>query len=458
VLSVAIALHASLLFYDAHVGFSPFLHGDRAPGRFAAMLYVVHAPLGDWLSFMAQSGVVPGEYLLQIPAYLLGGIPAVIGFQVAMTIGSVLAVAEMAKVLFRWTPAPWVAGVIYLILPDNLVFPHQFVTEAVAAPMAVGFMALMMRLTDNAMKQVLATAAAAGLCLGLAIFSRPSLAVALPALGCLYVLYQRTIAIRPITMGVVCAVAVAPLLIWTVLFTASSGHIGYTNGVATLGWNLRSKVYIEEQAGDFPKSPEVSKFTSYANMSDDHGGIGVVRFFQIEAKHPSSYLNGLTADLVTVMVKADTTKMTVDYLGLNHGQDVKAWREVLDSQGLAGLRTWATSNHVVLFISLVELVGSAMTSTIAMLSLGSLTIGLVRPKAVSAEAGPRAMSLLLSTGALLAAVLASAVMVDRAQARLRHPAEAGMLLLAGFAISQLRRSYMSKPAATLRAEPSAKAL
>ena len=61
------------------------------------MLYVVHAPLGDWLSFMAQSGVVPGEYLLQIPAYLLGGIPAVIGFQVAMEHAGMLILASATQ-------------------------------------------------------------------------------------------------------------------------------------------------------------------------------------------------------------------------------------------------------------------------------------------------------------------------------------------------------------------------
>jgi hypothetical protein len=153
------------------------------------------------------------------------------------------------------------------------------------------------------------------------------------------------------------------------------------------------------------------------------------------------------------MAKADTTKITVDYLGLTHGQDVKAWREILDSQGLSSLVRWGASNQVVLYVSLIELAGSAVAICVSVLSLSLVAVAAVKPKAVLAVTGPYAMSLLWSGGAMLAAVLASTVVVDRAQARLRHPAEAAMLLFSGLAIVQFRRLSQSKANAGQRADP-----
>ncbi|RYG35869.1 MAG: hypothetical protein EON93_05955 [Burkholderiales bacterium] len=184
----AIGLHLALFVYDVIVGFAPFLQGDRAWDRMAILQNMLKAPAGEWLKAAVNATVVPGEYLFQIPVYLIAGTGGVVLLQVVLTVLSVGCVAAIGRNLFSWRFAGLAAALVYMLVPQNIVYPHQFVTEAISTPFCVFFLYFMVRY----LKQGTWTLALyAGLCLGIAIFSRPSLALVIVGLTGLCLLYWR---------------------------------------------------------------------------------------------------------------------------------------------------------------------------------------------------------------------------------------------------------------------------
>jgi hypothetical protein len=107
--------------------------------------------------------------------------------------------------------------------------------------------------------------------------------------------------------------ALTPFVIWVAIFTAQMGHVGYNTGSANLAWNLRSKVLITESANGIDPPDDVRAMET---------GIPVGRFLIEVRAHPVPFAKAFLLDTATVFLRGNTTKITVDYLGID--RDPKA--------------------------------------------------------------------------------------------------------------------------------------
>ena len=326
-LSIAAAIHAALFLYDCISGFAAFTTGDRSWTRLEAMTGVLNAPSGDHLSAAAAAAVAPGEYLLQLPFYLIGGPAAVILFQILLALAAARCVWRIADNLFGPRLAT-AATLIFALLPQSLVFPHQFVTETAVAAFCIFFVSASL---DFLKAPRWPQALWAGLWLGLAIFIRPSFAVILPLLPALFLIFRaRGLGARLGGGLAMAALALAPLMLWTAAFTATTGQIGYTSGVANLDWNLRSRVYLVQSRNGLPLAPEVAQYQAYEELYGDAGGIGVARFFEIAAETPGPFIRSAVIDEAIVFGRANLTSSPWTIWASMTARRLQ-WRDVLNA-------------------------------------------------------------------------------------------------------------------------------
>jgi hypothetical protein len=96
------------------------------------------------------------------------------------------------------------------------------------------------------------------------------------------------------------------------------GHVGYNTGSANLAWNLRSKVLITERANGIEVPADVQAMEA---------GIPFGRFLTEVRAHPVPFAKAFLLDTATVFLRGNTTKITVDYLGID--RDPQGWRQPL---------------------------------------------------------------------------------------------------------------------------------
>jgi hypothetical protein len=121
------------------------------------------------------------------------------------------------------------------------------------------------------------------------------------------------------------AVAMAPFLVWVAIFTVQMGHVGYNTGSANLAWNLRSKVLITERANGIEVPADVQAMEA---------GIPFGRFLTEVRAHPVPFAKAFLLDTATVFLRGNTTKITVDYLGID--RDPKAGGNPCSTPGMRG--------------------------------------------------------------------------------------------------------------------------
>jgi hypothetical protein len=437
VIGLAAILHAILFAYDAATRFEAFLWGDRAAHRWGSLQNFLSAESGKVLATLASGQVGPGEFLLQWPSFALGGIPGVVLFQIALFLLSVYFVCAIAQRVLPWELSPLICGTIYVLLPQNIAFTHQFVTEAVATPLTVAFLYFYLLSSESRGWRY---AMAGGLALGLAIFVRPSLAFILPPFVVLHLIYRRSLWSGVLkTVAAIVVVALIPMTIWVVAFTLTTGKFGYTGGVANLGWNLRSKVFLVQSRNGLEPAPEVQSFKRYEDLYEDLGGISTVRFLDIASDHPLLFAGSAARDAAIIAARGNASKVMVDYLGIGRNTEIKDWRDVVSKSGAAGLQAWMRDSKALFLLLAVEAAASLVTALAVGAGFCFLLYALVRPRSVSRSTGMETFGLILTIGAVLFAAFVSGQLVDQAQARLRHPAEAGLVILISVLILQLQK-------------------
>jgi 4-amino-4-deoxy-L-arabinose transferase-like glycosyltransferase len=441
VLGFAAILHALLFAYDLSTNFEAFLWGDRSWHRSESLQAFLQAERGHVLATLASGSVGPGEFLLIWPSYVLGGAPGIVLFQIALFLLSVYFVCAIAQRVFPWPSAALICGTVYVLLPQNIVFTHQLVTEAIATPLTVAFL-YCYTLTSGDRRWRYAIAG--GLALGLAIFVRPSLAFILPPFVVLHLLYRRSL--RPgVLRGVmaIAAVALIPMMIWVAAFTLTTGKFGYTGGVANLGWNLRSKVFLVYSRNGLEKPPEVQAFQRYDDLYGDLGGISTVRFLEIASDRPLLFVKAAATDAIIIAARGNVSKVLVDYLGIARNREVKNWRDTWSEGGVAGLLTWMRESKALFLLLGSEAIASIVTGLSVGCSICFLLYALARARSVSATIGAETFGLVLTIAAVLCAAFVSGQLVDQAQARLRHPAEAGLVILIGILVLQWQKARLA---------------
>lgn len=446
VVGLGALLHCLLLVFDHVSAYAPFLRGDRSGLRWEAFQDFASAQRGEVLLTLAESEVVPGEFIFHYAPYLLAGIPGMIVFQIALFLLSLYLVCRIAELVGLSPKGTFWVGLIYLLLPHNIAFPHQFVTEAISTPLCVLFLYFLLIAGRG---RNLAAAVACGAALGLAILARPSLGLVVPVVAFGAVALHRHLPEGFLRIaGAIAVAAIAPMAAWVTTFSLVTGSVGYTNGVANLGWNLRSKVFLVHQSTGTAMPPELEGFSTYGELYSDPSGISLTRFAELAAADSGPFVSAAATDAAIVLARGNVTKVMVDYLGVGDATEVKAWRDHLASGGVAGLLRWAFAEWELVTLVGVEVLASALT---ALASAAVLLIGfhsVAFPSRTMTSLSPAAYLLVLATLALLLTSLASGLMVDRAQGRMRHPAEAGMILTLAIAYVYLWgnvRFFKSKP-------------
>lgn len=423
-----LALHLTILAYDIATQVRAFTWGDRGIERLR-MVEGFAALRGSPIDWMAAAPVVPGEYLFVEGPWQLGGAIGVILFQIALAVLAAWLVARTAGRIVPWPRAALGCGLAYALLPQNLAFPHQLVTEAVATPLCAAWLALVLDGVRGGRK---AAFAAAGLCLGLAILARPVIAALLPiAFGLALLVPAARPWLRRPGLPAMAIIALAPLLLWTAVFTAQTGHLGYNNGSASLGWNLRSKALITERA---------NRIAPPADLLPDEGGIASGRFLEEVGRHPAAFAKAFALDTATVFARGNSTKITVDYLGFD--RDPAGWRQKLVYAEDARQSRWRQAADPVYLVE-----GLASLLTVAFLAFclwqaAALGRALVRGRIALP---PEALFLTIIAAGWLIEVFVSAQLVNEAQGRLRNPAEAALILFAAMAWARRRGRMATVP-------------
>lgn len=418
-----ILLNAALMYFDFSRHFATFTAGDRAYSRYSAAMGVIGAAGNAVLPAMVHAVVEPGEYLLVIvPLALIGPAGAVL-VQIILHAAASRCAAEMGVRLSRLKYAGVLSGFAYGLFTQNLAFAHEFVTEAICAPFCVFFLHA---ITAFVRRPSPVTILLAGFYIGVAIFSRPSTVLALPVLIIFALANWRALdKAGQAAAATAFALALAPLGAWTGVFTASTGHFGYTEGVATLPWNLRSKVFLTETANQLPLSPEVRGFRDYPSLYEDPNGISAARFVTIASHLPVPFAKAALTDTLIAFCRGNSTKLTVDYLGWGDSVALKGWRDVVERNGASGLLRWALANRSSILVSALEVassIGATATSVIGVIYiLASLPLPGHRDRQSAARAGFGVGALSLVLAALL-----SSQLVDRSQGRLRAISEAAI--------------------------------
>lgn len=425
VAAITLGLHLLILTYDWATGFRAFSWGDRGleRTRILKLFANLHDPL---LPAMTQSPIVPGEYAFALIPWQLAGPTGVILMQIALAVLAAWLVARLAGRVAPWPRAPLACGLIYACIPQNLAFPHQLVTEAIVTPLCMVWLyATLSGLRSERLMPFLI----GGLALGLAMLTRPVVVLMLPVTFVLALLSPpaRARLLRP-GLYAMAATALVPFAIWVAIFTSVTGHVGYNTGSANLGWNLRSKILITEAAHGI---------TPPADVLAQEAGTSPARFLTEVRLHPVPFAKALLLDTITVFVRGNTTKITVDYLGI--GRDPAGWRQQLVYAHDAK-QAWLA--QVLSPVFLLEEAGSLLTGLFFAFVLWRVLVLGWQAMRAAPNARSDAVFLTLVAAAWLINVLLSAQMVDQAQGRLRNPAEAALILFAAMALGGMleRRS------------------
>ncbi len=431
VLAFAATLHLFMFAFDVAMQFPAFLRGDRSPVRWFGVEALRAADASHLVSTLTSAPTAPGEYLFGYVFGLFGGIAAIVAFQTVLFLLSLLCLCKIAERL-PWRHSVLVFGTIYTLLPHNLVFTHQFVTEAIATPFIVFFIYFYCRAARSGRTS---DALLCGLMLGVAIFVRPPLMPIVPLLVLVRVLYRRYFsAVNWRSVAMICGVAILPMVAWSAVYTAETGRVGYTSGVANLGWNLRSKVFLVYSRNGLEQPAPLRGYADYPSLYNDSKGISVADFAGYVARHPLLFAQSATSDALIFLGRADISKVFVDYLGDPNTARYKDWRSWVSKAGIAEVLELLAHKSDALLLIVAELLLSVVTLAFSGAALFFACYAFLRPSRISALLGESHAALVLVLSSVLIAVFMSAQLVDQAQGRLRHPAEACIMLLLGYAI------------------------
>ena len=389
------ALHAGMLAYDfAHP--DRFLLADRAVERLDVIR--AFAASSDRAAFVGSHGI-PGDWLPHALLWLAGGPYFVIVVQAALAVLSIVWVRELAARAGLGERAAFGAAVLYGLLPQTLVFPHQLATEALFDPLVV----LSFRL---------GTGGGAGLALGAATLVRP-ITLAWPLLLAFFVK-------KPFRLV---AAALLPVLAWMLFVLATTGEFSLGRSGHDLGHNLYERMH--RMAASLPADERPPA------RAPGHTTAGVGEYLAFSARHPLAAAMHSARDLGTLAVKSGVERLALDYFdafpraraSLQDSDD--GWRSRVEQQG--PLRAFASLAAAQPGLVLVSGAGAALFAAFMALALAGAWHGRRNPALV-----------LLAAFVLYIFVTAQAV--DAAQSRHRAPAEFALAILAVAGWLHLRKT------------------
>lgn len=420
------AVHLALLLRDIFVA-EPFMHADRAKFRMRAIEGFVEA-LGRGgdavVDYLATHGIV-GDYAFHALAWLAGGRMAVVLLQASMMVLAVALLYRAVELLTRSHRLAAAATLIYALLPHNLAFPHQLLTESLSNPLVVYsfyFTVVFVRQRERGLWPLLA----AGVLLGLSITIRP-LWVAWPLVcAALLVLYLRREGAVPAAAFV--ATAWLPLLLWMSFIATATGHFSMGESQHNLQRNLGRFVWTVLQADR----------RAAAREAEAHGGefpshMSLATYLDYLGRYPMLFARGYANNSVVFLVESGMTRFSMDYLqvGLEDRAALRdpqtGWRARMAKEGFsAGLVLEFASRFWLQFT--ISLVAALLFLVLIALALA----GTVRALwcAISRCASRDSLLLWTILALLPPYVFLSMFIIGYGSSRHRSPAEFAIVLLA----------------------------
>lgn len=423
-----VMLHAALLSYDFNHP-DVWLKADRANERVAQI--GEFPQVNGWraqLDYVGHHGS-PGDYLIQVALYDLGGFASMLLAQVTLCVLSVVCVYRMAGTVLGNGRLPLLITAAYALLPQTLIFPHQLSAEAWFVPLVVfGFYYTTRWFSTRAPR----TAFLSGLYWAGATLTRPTV---LPfALLSALVLPRGS---RGSSRAPYYLALVIPVVAWVITVHAYTGKWSLGEGTsASVGNNLMLKArFISDTFPGEAREKALQRYIEPARNRD--GLLSPVEYVRFCADYAGPCASQVVQDALNFFLKSGIERVTLDYLGLlpeqerietqrAHAGSSRGWAQEVRKRGaLAATQFYLAKYPVVVGASLLAALAFGIVTLFYVAGAVDALIGLLKH-----TVDDRRLILALLAVFPLYLFAASSV-VSSMQSRHRAAAEFAMLIVAG---------------------------
>jgi hypothetical protein len=423
-----VMLHAALLAYDFNHP-DVWLKADRANERVAQI--GEFPQVNGWraqLDYVGRHGA-PGDYLIQVALYDLGGFASMLLAQVALCVLSVVCVYRMARAVLGDGRLPLLVASLYALLPQTLIFPHQLSAEAWFVPLVVfGFYCTTRWFSTRAPR----TAFLSGLYWAGATLTRPTV---LPfALLSALALPRRSgrNSWAPYYLALV-----IPVLAWVITVHAYTGKWSLGEGTsASVGNNLMLKAQFISDT--FPaEAREKARQRHIEPALNRDGLLRPAEYARFCADYVGPCTSQVLQDALNFFFKSGIERITLDYLGLlpeqerietqrAHVGSSRGWAQEVRRRGaLAATEFYLAKYPVVVGASLLSALAFGIVTLIYAAGALDALVGLIKHTVDDRR-------LILALLAVFPPYLfAASSVVSSMQSRHRAAAEFAMLIVAG---------------------------
>jgi hypothetical protein len=428
-LSLYVMLHAGLLIYDFHHP-DVWLKADRANERIDHIREFPQTS-GVWaqLDYIGRHGA-PGDYLIQVTVYDLGGFASMLLAQVTLCIVSVVCVYRMARTVLGGGRLPLLVACLYALLPQTLIFPHQLSAEAWFVPLVVFGFYCMTRWFDTRAPR---PAFLSGLYFAGATLTR---ATVLPFALLFPLVLRRGKSAN--SRAPYYLALVIPVFAWVTMVHTYTGKWSLGEGTsASVGNNLMFKARFI--ADTFPPEAREKAQQRYIAPALNRDGLLTVTEY---ARFCADYLGPCTSqvaqDALNFFFKSGIERLTLDYLGLLPEKErietqrarpgsSRGWAQEVRSRGaLAAAEFYLAKYPLVVGASLLAALAFGLVTLIYAAGTVDALIGLLK------HAVEDRRRLVLALLAIFPPYLfAASSVVSSMQSRHRAAAEFAILIVAG---------------------------
>lgn len=441
-LAIAVAflvLHAFLAVAVDARNPDVFLRADRALERMETIQSLLEVrSSGEFVEFLSTHGIV-GDYAVHALLYLIGSQIAVVSAQIALTVLSGIAVYGLGGLLglsSRWCA---VAMTVYLLLPHNLVFPHQLATEALHVPLLVLSSWL---LADGVRRDRPRRLIASALCLGFATLIRP-ITLLWPIVAGATVATTR----RPADGALHGALALMPVLVWMTFMATQTG----TFGLGRSGHSMEANLYMRVMRITATLPPAQRDAARAIHLDPQSRMLGPIGYLRFAIDHPVATFRHTARDAGAFFVKSGIERITLDYAGRPNAAVVQShrsgWRQQLELHGPihTALFLWRNLGFVLIF----SILGAA--AMLGLVTFALMGAGHYVRRWRNIRQPEIAIGLMLT--ALVGYIFLFSQVLNAMQSRTRAPAEFALVLLAvvGWKAVMRRRDHHACAATGMRA-------
>ena len=334
-----VVVHSAIFIHGA-LNADAFLAGDRAVGRLETINYVFSHPSTDQtypvsilepdagsdstiLSRIFESGN-PGDYLLQGLLLSVGDRHLVVTFQLLLTIISIYCVYFFVIILSRSPSYAMAGAVIYMLLPGNLIIPHELASESLFTPIVVvGFFMLIYYVEKKPRTWVLASGL---LFLTAANFVRPQLSLYPFVLLVIFAAcYHQRWKSHVVLILTICFSIPACWGLYSYSHTGNFSPGGKNHGPGIAFYKTVERMSVN---GDFSFDP-----SAYPS-----GKMSITELAAVVIEHPIPFLKLKATEALVLIINPGTYSLAAHHFNLLAGaRDTAFWKQLRDREGITGM-------------------------------------------------------------------------------------------------------------------------